>query len=204
MSLDNNNEYDQAYATQQLERSRSGLRRFVKNFYLRNILKEVKGPAVDFGCGAGQLLERLPPSSLGLEVNSHLVHALLVAGMNVQHYDPSNDALLLSQLPEGFFKTFVMSHVLEHFQDAADALKKILGSCRRLGVERVIVIVPGEKGYRFDNTHRTFVSRGYLTEHGILEEAGFRAVSISYFPINMEWIGKFFVFHEMKIVYEKI
>ncbi|MCK7579240.1 MAG: hypothetical protein MZV65_28260 [Chromatiales bacterium] len=96
------NQYNAAYAERQLQRRRSMLRRLVKILYLRNILKDVKGPTVDFGCGAGQLLERLPPASLGLEVNLHLVRVLKTAGMNVQHYDPSSDGLEFSQLLKAF------------------------------------------------------------------------------------------------------
>ena len=195
-------DYDSNYATRQLKRKQNVLRRFVKSFYLRNILKHVEGPAVDFGCGAGQLLERLPPSSIGLEVNLNLIRSLSADGMDVRYYDAATDGLTLSQLPVGFFKTFIMAHVLEHFDDAATVIKQILASCRRLEVERVIVVVPGEKGYRFDKTHRTLVTRAYLHKHGALAQPGFRAISITYFPINISWIGRFFVFHEMKVVYE--
>ncbi len=199
----NKNEYDAAYAERQLLRSRNPLRRFVKNFYLANILNDIEGSTIDFGCGAGQLLARLPPDSLGLEVNLHLVRALTAAGMNVEHYDPSADGLTFSQLPEKKFKTFVMSHVLEHFEDAENGLKQILASCLRLGVQKVIVVVPGQKGYLFDHTHRTFVTKNYIKDRGLIETTGYQVRSFTYFPVNMETMGNLFIFHEMKIVYEK-
>ena len=68
-------EFGSAYANEQLRRSRHPLRRLIKKFYLDRVLRELRGPTIDFGCGAGQLLARLPADSVGLEVNPHLVQA---------------------------------------------------------------------------------------------------------------------------------
>ena len=75
-------EFDRHYAAEQLRRSRHPIRRFVKGFYLRNILRDVRGSAIDFGCGADQLLERLPPGSAGLEVNKYLIEELRRSGFD--------------------------------------------------------------------------------------------------------------------------
>ncbi|MEO8407474.1 MAG: hypothetical protein ABI476_03505, partial [Oxalobacteraceae bacterium] len=75
----------------QLRRSRHPLRKSIKFFYLKNILRDVVGKTIDFGCGAGQLLTGLPAGSVGLEVNPHLVDALRKAGLNAQRYDPEDD-----------------------------------------------------------------------------------------------------------------
>ena len=114
--------FDHRYAEVQLARSRSPWRRFLKRFYLQQILADVRGPAIDFGCGAGQLLERLPPGSIGLEVNPYLVHALTARGLRVQRYDPSHDGLSFAGLESEHFCTFIMAHGLEHFEDAAEGL----------------------------------------------------------------------------------
>ena len=66
-------EFGSAYAVEQLRRSRHPLRRLIKKFYLDRVLRELRGPTIDFGCGAGQLLARLPADSVGLEVNPPLV-----------------------------------------------------------------------------------------------------------------------------------
>ena len=134
-------EYDEVYAARQIKRSRNPLRRFVKGFYLRDLLKDVVGPTIDFGCGAGQLLARLPEKSIGLEVNAALVKHLKRNKMNVQLYDPDLDRLSFASLKPNLYQTFVMSHVLEHFEDAAEGLRQILSACKRLGVRRVIVPV---------------------------------------------------------------
>lgn len=196
-------DYDAAYAARQLSRSRNPLRRLVKGFYLRDLMREVRGPAIDFGCGAGQVLARMPEGSLGLEVNGALVEALQANGLNVQRYEPAEDRLTFSELPAGRYDTFVMSHVLEHFDNAADGLRQILRACGRLGVSRVIVVVPGAKGYAFDATHRSFVNEDYLHEHQLHACEGYRVSATRYFPINRAEIGKYFTFHELKIIYDR-
>lgn len=196
-------DYDTTYANRQLSRSRSPLRRLMKGFYLRDLLREVRGPTIDFGCGAGQILARLPAGSLGLEVNATLVEALRSNGLQAQLYDPENDQLRFDSLPSGHFETFVMSHVLEHFDRAADGLRQILRACARLGVSRVVIVVPGEKGYAFDNTHRSFVNIEYLHRNQLLDCEGYRVSNMRYFPINREAVGKYFTFHELKIIYDK-
>ena len=194
-------EYDLKYAEQQLQRSHSPLRRFVKQFYLWNVVKDVIGPTVDFGCGAGQLLELLPEGSLGLEVNPYLVETLQNRGLNVKLYDPSKDQLALKDVPEGQFSTLIMSHVLEHFDNATDGLKHILSSCNRLGINRVIIIVPGKKGYAYDKTHKTFVNRNYVETEHLTRVNDYVMSTVSYFPVNVELVGNFFTFHEMKMVF---
>lgn len=197
-------EYDIAYAARQLGRSRNIFRRLVKGFYLRNLLKDVRGAAIDFGCGAGQLLEKLPAGSIGLEVNPELVRILKSQGKNVLQYAPDADQLRFNNLPGGPYKTFIMSHVLEHFENAADGLTTILRSCRSIGVERVIIVVPGKKGYDFDNTHRSFVTRDYLLAKNMQQHEGYKISHMNFFPLDIEAVGTFFTFHELKIIYDKI
>ena len=95
-----------------------------------------------------------------------------------------------------------MSHVLEHFDNAANGLRKILDSCKKLGVQRVIVIVPGRKGFDFDVTHRTFVNLAYLEENGLTAHNGYQLAAASYFPLNIEAIGRYFTFHELMVIYD--
>lgn len=195
--------FDERYAEEQLRRSRHPLRRLVKGFYLRSILRHVDGPSIDFGCGAGQLLERLPEGSVGLEVNPALVRALQARRLNVMRYDPDTDGLSLAALPAGRYSTFIMAHVLEHFDDAAPALRRLLASCRRLGVRRFILVVPGRKGYQSDATHRTFVDFAWLEREGLLACEGYALQAARYFPLDRAALGRHFVFHELIAVLQR-
>ena len=196
-------EFDRHYAAEQLRRSRHPLRSLIKGFYLRNMLHDVKGPTIDFGCGAGQLLARLPAGSVGLEVNPHLIQALRSAGLTVHQAHAAMSDFELVDLSSGRFRTLVIAHVLEHLPDPAEALSILFAACNRIGIERVIVVVPGARGFASDSTHRTFIDRGYVTAKLSMNFAGFRRTSLSYFPLPWEWVGRYFVFHEMKIVFDR-
>jgi SAM-dependent methyltransferase len=197
-------DYGFTYAERQLARSRHPLRKLIKGFYLRNLLTDVVGPTIDFGCGSGQILERLPAGSIGFEANKHLVSALSKRGLDARLYEPEIDQLNFKDIPVGQFNTLIMSHVLEHFDDAARGLKKILDSCKRLAIKRVIIVVPGKKGYSFDDTHLTFVDRAYIDASNLTQYNGFVASQFSYFPFNIAKIGDYFTFHEFKIIFDDV
>ena len=197
-------EFDHVYAAEQLRRSRHQLRRFIKGFYLRHILADVKGPSIDFGCGAGQLLERLPPGSVGLEVNPHLIESLRNSGQTVRQACADIQDFELNGFDRDIFKTLVIAHVLEHMPDPAAALGVLLAACQRIGIERIIVVVPGAKGYLLDRTHKTFINRAYVESCLPLHSDGFIRSRLSYFPGPWEWIGRYFVFHEMKLVFDRV
>lgn len=196
-------EFDQQYAFEQFRRSRHPLRRFIKGYYLRNILRDVRGPAIDFGCGAGQLLARLPPGSVGLEVNQYLIEELNNAGLVVHQAHATLNDFELSGFAPGTFRTLVIAHVLEHLPDPTKALHLLLKACVRLGIDRVVMVVPGAKGYASDRTHKTFINRDYLETNMPQSIDGFVRSGISYFPGPREWIGRYFVFNEMKVVFDR-
>ncbi len=62
-------EYDSNYTHYQLKRSY--LRKIIRKIYLQEIVKKNIGKAIDFGCGVGELLEKLPEGSLGFDINSY-------------------------------------------------------------------------------------------------------------------------------------
>lgn len=197
-------EFDRHYAAEQLRRSRHPMRRFVKGFYLCNILRDVRGPAIDFGCGAGQLLERLPTGSVGLEVNKYLIEELRSSGLTVYRARAEMQDFELNGFAAGSFRTLVIAHVLEHLPDPIAALHVLLAACLRLGIERVIIVVPGAKGYASDRTHKTFIDRAYFETHMPKFSEGFARTSLSYFPGPWAWVGSHFVFHEMKVIFDRV
>lgn len=201
--MSDSDEFGRSYASAQLARSRHPLRRFVKGFYLREVLRDVRGPTLDFGCGAGQLLRKLPPGSMGIEINPYLIEALMKEGLDVVDYDAVKDDFALSPIPVGRFETLVMSHVLEHFAQADQILRKLLRSCARVGIRRVVLVLPCARGYRSDATHKTFVNADYIQAKGLAQCEGFSLAGTNYFPLNLAGLGEHFVFHEFKMVYER-
>lgn len=195
-------EFGQAYARKQIDRQRNPFRRLIKSFYVSRILKHITGPAVDLGCGAGQILERLPEGSIGIEVNPHLIECLTQRGLRVIPAVSAQDGFDLMGLNPYKFEALVLSHVLEHFDNAGQVLRKLLHDCGDLGISTVIIVVPSETGFRSDSTHKTFVDLNYLRTHQLVNCEGYRIAHSSYFPLNFEFVGKFFVYHELMLVYK--
>lgn len=196
--------FDAAYAIEQLRRSRHPLRRLIKGFYLRSALSMVQGPTIDYGCGAGQLLALLPAGSVGLEVNPHLVAAHTRAGLSVRQWQANEQGFDLLGLDRGGFKTLVISHVLEHLPDPTASLSRLLLACRRLGVNRLIAVVPGAKGFASDATHRTFIDSRYVVSNGWHRLAGYELSRQRFFPMPWEAGGDLYIYNEMQLVFDRL
>jgi hypothetical protein len=195
-----NNAYGEAYLEYQV--NRSALRKFIRRYYLKNIARHVKGPAIDFGCGAGELLERLPPGSTGFEINTAAVNYCRTKNLDVRLYEPSIDQYMLRSIEQGRYDSFILSHLLEHFEEAEGVFETILKSCSRLQIKTVIVVVPCIKGYRFDKTHRTFIEKEFFSR-SFIKDIGFRLKEQRYFPFNFIFAGNIFTYNELIAVLSK-
>jgi trans-aconitate methyltransferase len=194
--------YGEDYAKYQLERG--GLRRLVRRLYLDAARRRLRGPTVDFGCGVGELLRRLPEGSIGLEINPVSVAHCRRLGLDARLYDADGDDWSLRSLdPSAKLESLVASHVLEHLDAPMEKLRKLLLACGRLGIRRVLVIVPGRRGYASDATHRTFIDFATLSDPAIVEGTGFSLADGRYFPGNARWIGDFFSHHELQVGFER-
>lgn len=196
-------EFGVDYAASQIGRQRNPLRKLVKSVYVSRVIQHVDGLTVDLGCGAGQILERLPAGSLGIEVNPQLLEDLSRRGLRVMPAAEGQGGFNLTALRTNEFGTLVLSHVLEHFNHADAVLRQLLGDCAALGLSTVIVVVPGAAGFRSDATHKTFVNMEYLKSHNLTKCAGFQISHSSYFPGNLRFIGSLFTYHELMVVYKR-
>lgn len=193
-------DFDEDYTNYQ--RNRSGLRKIVRKVYLDSAASLLEGATLDFGCGIGELLSRLPPGSKGLEYNQATVEYCVRNGLDVDFYDGYSDDWQLSTVQGGSrFRSMVVSHVLEHLQLPADVLNKLLSAAARLGISRMLVIVPGRAGYRIDDTHRTFIDRELLADPNVVAGTGFRLSRTRYFPGNLRLLGDLVPHHELQVLY---
>ncbi len=196
-------EFDRRYT--EYQSNRSFARKWVRRAYLRSAADQLSGPTLDFGCGIGELLERLPPGSKGLEYNLATVEHCRSNGLDVDAYDGFADDWSLSVLPSGQrFESMIVSHVLEHLHEPASVLKRLLGAGESLGIRRVLVIVPGRAGYRIDSTHRTFVDRALLSDPEILSGTSFSLRRARYFPLDSRIVGDWFPHHELQVLFEHL
>ena len=107
--------FDAVYLERQVKRS--GLRRLVRQFYLRRHRRLCSGPTLDFGCGAGDLLAMLPQGSAGFEINPHAVAHARARGLDIVSLGSDADAPDLPGIAPGRFETLFCGHVLEHLDD---------------------------------------------------------------------------------------
>ena len=193
----------QDYTAYQL-RPRNRLRQLVRDWYLESAARLVKGRGIDLGCGPGELLQRLPEGSIGLEVNPALVQHCRSRGMDVRLYDPQGDCYRLADLTPGAYDSLILSHVLEHLQCPAESLRTLLHSARRLALRRVLVIVPGKKGFASDPTHRHHIDAGFFKANSLESTAGYKIAAQNSFPGNIRLLGSVFTHHEFRIVYDSV
>jgi SAM-dependent methyltransferase len=194
--------YDQAYTDRQHKKSflRKTLRSWI---WLSQTLSYVVGPTIDFGCGTGELLAKLPKGSIGLDINKATVAYCQSIGLDVRLYDPIADNYTFNTLERAKYKTCVMSHVLEHLEHPSEVLKRILSSCDTLGIQRIVLIVPGSKGFRSDPTHMTYVDDMYLRERSLYTVPPYRATEKRYFPFPFAWVGNHVKDNELQVVYDR-
>ena len=192
------------YAEQYLEyqANRNWLRKTIRKIYLWQVRRHVLGNAIDFGCGVGEHLSTFSKNSIGLEVNESTVKYCQSRGMNVQLYQPDEDNYALKDIPPGQFQTLVISHVLEHIKDPEEVLKKLMDACDRIGLKRIFIVVPCEKGFAHDKTHLTFITRDFIGKKNLENGNGFRLSKWGYFPFNFQFIGKLFVYNELYLMYD--
>lgn len=122
-------------------------------------------------------------------------------GLNVLLYDPGLDNYELRDLNSGKYNTLVISHVLEHMTEPGNVLKSLMQACTRLGVSRILVIVPCKAGFTYDPTHITYVSKEFLEKNDLLKYCGFSLKKWGYFPFNLKSAGDFFIFNEFYALY---
>ena len=141
---------------------------------------------------------------MGVEYNEASVAFCKERGLDVIHYDGFADDWALSFLPKKrTFESMVISHVLEHLDEPVRVLGRLLAAARGLGVERVLVIVPGRAGYRIDATHVTFVDQQMLALPELTVDTGFQLTHTVYYPGDWRSLGEVFAHHELQVTYSR-
>ena len=194
--------FDAVYLERQVKRS--GLRRLVRQFYLRRHRRLCCGPTLDFGCGAGDLLALLPQGSAGFEINPHAVAHARAHGLEIVSFGADADAPDLPGIAPGRFETLFCGHVLEHLDDPSVIARRLLDAAHARRIARVVFVVPGHRGFQHDGTHRQFVTRARFEREGLIDPPGWRLREVSYFPGNARWLGDYLTHHELTIVHERV
>jgi len=183
-------------------------------WYRKKILRKIelfpaiwntRGKTIDVGCGTGDLLEVLPKGSVGLDINPHAVDYCLEQKLDAIVYDAFADDFRLTPLRErgDRFSSMALCHLLEHLPNVADLMPKLFQSAGELGVSRIVITVPGKKGYDRDKTHRTFINPAYIREHQLRNVAGFQLKREGFHPLPFEAAGDRLAENTYVMVYTK-
>ena len=165
--------------------------------YRWNIRRLDPGFVLDIGCGLGRNLRHLDGHGVGVDHNEACVEACVADGLTAY-----TDAAFLTSAAArpGRFDSLLLSHVVEHLDDA-DVDRLLATYLPFLGDDgRVIVITPQERGQRSDPTHVRYVDAETIA--GIAARHGLRVHSIRSFPFPKP-IGKVFTYNETVAVLDR-
>ena len=113
-----------------------------------NIVKYSSGRTIDIGCGLGSLLS-YNPEIIGVDINKHCVEYCQNLGLKAFTM-PVN----ILPFDNGSFETVILDNVLEHIAEPATLIQEIKRVLVRDG--RVIILVPGIKGFHKDPDHKKY------------------------------------------------
>lgn len=128
---------------------------------------------LDVGCGIGEFLA-LKKNSIGIDTNKHCIDHCRSRGCPCK-LGNAYDIPFLARSFDGV----LLDNVLEHLEKPEDVLKEIRRVLKRGA--RLVIEVPCEKGFRLDETHRTFWGKEKLVK--LLEGNGFEVERAYYFPL---------------------
>ncbi len=156
------------------------------------------GRTVDVGCGNGRNLGTLPPGSVGVAHNPHLVAAACALGLTAYTTEEFFTRPDLSA--PGSYDALLAAHLIEHLTpaEARTVMAQYVPLLRPGG--QVLFITPQERGYASDPTHVHFT--GFAELLRLCDDLGLRPVRRYSFPFP-RWAGKPFIYNEFHLLAEK-
>lgn len=149
-------------------------------FLYPKLHKILNGIVLDLGCGLGHFMD-FRPETLGVDINPFNVEYCKNQGHNVR--------LMIENsipFPDHSFDCVLMDNVLEHIECPNVIIKEIVRTLRNQG--KLVVGVPGIKGYAYDPDHKVFYDKNQLSN--LLSGEGFKLESYFYTPIESEFLEK--------------
>lgn len=156
-----------------------GLFQRARLLYFRRLLDrcglDEKSRLLDYGCGAGDLLEVCRQhgiEAVGTDVASPSARLTRARGLRVTIADYRS-----LPHPRGFFDAIVLQSVIEHTREPLELLRSLVPHLKRRGLLVVSAPTP-ESGFWDDPTHvRPYTPRSFVT---LAELCGLEVVEIRY------------------------
>ena len=170
---------DREYADYLRGKFLPGRTRYLETFIYPRYLRELPAAAEvwDLGFGNGEFLSFCRRKSIparGLDSNPHFVESARNRGLRAD----SDDITRLTTIPDGGLNAAISDNVLEHLD--AEALRAFFSTLKSKLSDRglLLAIVPGEKGFTRDPTHKTFIDEAVMErmtkQSGLVVERCFR------------------------------
>lgn len=159
-------------------RGRLGLL-YRRMFLYPRLTRYLVGRVLDVGCGIGDFVG-FRSDTVGVDVNPHAVEWCLQQGLECKLME--TDSL---PFPNSSFDGIVLDNVLEHLT----APEPLLSEIRRVLVSggRLLVGVPGERGYECDPDHKVFYGEADLRR--VVGATGFSCRGVFHTPIKSRWLA---------------
>ena len=163
-------------------KSRSQLGAVYRRYWLYpKLTRRLAGRTLDIGCGIGDMLMHRN-NTVGVDINPHTVAFCNASGASAMLMQPD-------ELPfaNGEFDSVLMDNVLEHIPRP----QRLLGEVRRVLQPggRVLVGVPGTRGWASDPDHKVFYDEAALG--ACMAAAGFNSVENFYTPLwRSAWLDR--------------
>jgi len=144
------------------------------------IARHLEGEVLDVGCGIGDMLAFLD-NATGVDINPHTVSYCKSRGLNalMMHID-------VLPFPDASFDSVLLDNVLEHLIAPQPLLAEIHRVLRTSG--RLIMGVPGSKGFQRDPDHKVFYDQDALDNCAI--SAGFTPTFHFHTPFASSWLDR--------------
>lgn len=135
---------------------------------------------LDVGCGMGDMLV-FRPGTTGVDINPRTIAWCQQRGLDARLMQPD-----ILPFPSHSFNSVVLDNVLEHLVDPVP----LLGEIRRVLVPngRVVVGVPGRRGFQSDSDHKVFYDESSL--RALLARFAFFPFRMFYMPVYWPWLDE--------------
>lgn len=160
-------------------RKRSILACFYRKYWLYpRLCRHLSGSVLDIGCGIGDLLS-FRENTIGVDINPRAVAWCREKGYRAEMMAPG---VLPFQAAE--FDGVVIDNVLEHITDPQPLLAEARRVLKQNG--RLLIGVPGRRGYTCDPDHKVFYDESSLVE--ILATSRFDLKQLLCMPFKSVWL----------------
>lgn len=141
---------------------------------------QLAGLTLDVGCGIGDMV-RFRSNTEGVDINPETVRWCREQGLPVQLME--QDRLPFS---DESFDSILMDNVLEHILQPSPLLREAHRVLRPEG--RLVVGVPGKKGFAADPDHKVFYDAPMLTS--LVQSSGFTCIRLFATPWRSGWLDR--------------